>query len=204
MSTFNIRAFRDYVRSLIGDQTQKDFARRVGMTPEHLSRMLKSKNPSRPSRTSLAKLSRGNETAYAEMLELCGYVQNDYSHAPCWPWPVREPDKEMTATEYQRLAAHTINPALTEAETEAHALYGMAAEVGELLGLYQKRLQGHMLDPEHAKKKCGDIFWMLAEYCTVTDWSMSDVMQMNIEKLKKNYPDGFDADHNMHRTEGDV
>lgn len=110
----------------------------------------------------------------------------------------------MTGTEYQHLAARTINPALTAAETEAHALYGMAAEVGELLGLYQKRLQGHALDSEYIKKETGDILWFIAELCTVNGWSLGDIMQLNIDKLKARYPDGFDAGHSMHRTEGDV
>lgn len=110
----------------------------------------------------------------------------------------------MTGTEYQHLAARTINPALTAAETEAHALYGLAAETGELLGLYQKQLQGHTLDPEHAKKECGDICWMLAEYCTVNGWNLSEIMQLNIEKLRARYPAGFDSEHSLHRAKGDV
>jgi hypothetical protein len=29
-------------------------------------------------------------------------------------------------------------------------------------------------------------------------------MQMNIEKLRARYPEGFDAEHSLHRKEGDV
>lgn len=43
--------------------------------------------------------------------------------------------KDMTLNEYQLLAARTINPALTEDEVEQHALFGLASEVGEVLGL---------------------------------------------------------------------
>lgn len=70
--------------------------------------------------------------------------------------------KEMTGNEYQRLAARTINKSLTRGERESHALHGLAAEIGELHGLYQKAYQGHSLEEEHAKKEVGDILWMIA------------------------------------------
>ncbi|MDO4528746.1 MAG: nucleoside triphosphate pyrophosphohydrolase family protein [bacterium] len=107
----------------------------------------------------------------------------------------------MTGNEYQRLAARTINTALTAAETEAHALYGMAAEVGELQGIYQKVFQGHPFDEGHVKKELGDIIWMVAEYCTASGWDLGDIMQLNIDKLRVRYPAGFDADHSKHITD---
>lgn len=190
---YNINAFRAYLKSLIGDQSQREFARQTSITPEHLCRMLTSKNPHRPSRITIEKLAQGNEDVYDTLVSL-RYMEGG-------PWPVQAAEEEMTANEYQRLAARTINQSLTEAETEAHALYGMAAEVGELLELYQKRYQGHELEPEHVKKELGDICWMLAEFCTVNGWALGDIMQMNIEKLKKRYPAGFDADHSKHITD---
>ena len=110
----------------------------------------------------------------------------------------------MTGNEYQELAARTINKALSPRLQEKHALFGMAAEVGELLGLYQKRYQGHALDEEHAIKEVGDVLWMVAEYCTACNITLEDVMQRNIDKLKARYPEGFDTEHSMNRKEGDV
>ena len=111
---------------------------------------------------------------------------------------------DMTAHDYQVQAARTINQRLSNGQIKAHALWGMAAEVGELQGLYKKAYQGHKLDPEHAKREIGDILWMVAEYCTAQGWDLGEVMQLNIDKLKARYPDGFDADHSLHRKEGDV
>ena len=45
---------------------------------------------------------------------------------------------------------------------------------------------------------------MVAEYCTVQGWKLDDIMALNIDKLRARYPDGFDADHSLHRAEGDV
>lgn len=110
----------------------------------------------------------------------------------------------MTGNEYQKLAARTINKDLTQKGREHHALHGMVGEIGELHGLYQKVYQGHKMDEEHAKKELGDLLWFVAEYCTAKGWNMDDVMQLNIDKLRARYPEGFDADHSLHRAEGDI
>ena len=110
----------------------------------------------------------------------------------------------MTLNDYQQLAARTINKDLIPAEMESHALYGLAAEVGELHGIYQKGYQGHTFDLDHAMKEAGDCMWMLAEWCTANGVTLEAVCQMNIDKLRARYPDGFDAEHSLHRREGDI
>ena len=110
----------------------------------------------------------------------------------------------MTLNEYQELAARTINPKLMSRQKIFHALFGIASEVGELSGLFQKKLQGHDIDEEHLMKECGDILWMLAELLTAKGYTLDDVARMNIAKLKARYPDGFDTEHSLHRGAGDV
>ena len=110
----------------------------------------------------------------------------------------------MDANEYQRLAARTMNQNLASVQQEHHALHGMVGEVGELHSLYQKIYQGHPFDVEHAKKELGDLCWFVAEYCTAMGWSLSDIMQMNIDKLKARFPEGFDEERSLHRAEGDI
>ena len=110
----------------------------------------------------------------------------------------------MTFDEYQKLASRTINKALTDTDKEAHALLGLASETGELLGLYQKSMQGHGFVDEHMLKECGDILWMLAELLTAGGHTLEEVAVMNIDKLKARYPDGFDTEHSLHRKVNDV
>lgn len=106
--------------------------------------------------------------------------------------------------DYQKLAARTINKDLTWKQQGKHALHGMVGEIGELHSIYQKKYQGHPFDEEHAKKELGDLLWFIAEYATAHGWSLRDICQMNIEKLKARYPDGFEADKSLHRKEGDI
>ena len=110
----------------------------------------------------------------------------------------------MNGIEYQKLAARTINPKLTVSEQESHALHGMVGEIGELHSLYQKKLQGHEFDPAHAKKELGDLLWFIAEYCTARNWSLDEVMQLNIDKLMARYPEGFKEVLSINRKEGDI
>ena len=111
----------------------------------------------------------------------------------------------MTGNEYQRLASRTIPDTFTSCMKKNHALHGMVAEIGELHSIYQKRYQGHEENGlEHYKKELGDLLWFIAEYCTGMRWNLDDVMQMNIDKLKARYPDGFDAEHSLHRAKGDI
>lgn len=110
----------------------------------------------------------------------------------------------MTGKEYQVLAARTINEDLAPLGKERHALHGMVGEIGEIHSLYQKIYQGHKFDDEHAKKELGDLMWFIAEYCTAKGWNLDDIMQMNIDKLRARYPEGFSSDKSLHRKAGDI
>lgn len=110
----------------------------------------------------------------------------------------------MTGNEYQKLAGRTINKDLTMYEKYMHALHGMVGEIGELHSIFQKRYQGHSVEYKHVQKELGDLLWFIAEYCTAWGWNLEDIMQMNIDKLIARYPEGFDAEHSLHRKVGDV
>ena len=107
----------------------------------------------------------------------------------------------MTLNEYQGLAARTINEELKPREKELHALHGLCAEVGEIHGIFQKFYQGHPVDEGTLIKEVGDLMWFVAELCTTEGWSLDDVAKMNIEKLKRRYPGGFDTERSIHRED---
>ena len=107
----------------------------------------------------------------------------------------------MQVGTYQELAERTINKNLTTDEQINHALFGMSGEVGEILSIYQKQYQGHEIDEEELKKEVGDLIWFVAEYCTVMGWEMDEILYKNINKLKRRYPDGFEAERSVNREE---
>lgn len=112
----------------------------------------------------------------------------------------------MTPNEYQKLAMRTCNFQHDDRYDDmvCHAVFGLTSEAGEVAGLFQKWYQGHELDEEHLMKEIGDCLWMIAELCTAYGFSLEYVMQLNIDKLRARYPDGFSEEKSLHRAEGDV
>ena len=108
----------------------------------------------------------------------------------------------MTINEYQKLAMTTLNPALSEKDVLINGVMGLCGESGEAIDIVKKWLaQGHELDKEKLAKELGDICWYLAETATALGLSLEDIMSANIEKLKKRYPEGFDAEKSINRAE---
>ncbi len=109
----------------------------------------------------------------------------------------------MTGNEYQTLAMRTCSVQDPYQQVH-HAVFGLAAEAGEVAGILQKGYQGHGFDKKHMVKELGDCLWMIAECAYALDVKLDEVMQINIDKLKARYPEGFDAEHSLHRAEGDI
>ena len=106
----------------------------------------------------------------------------------------------MTVNEYQKLAMTTLNPALSKKDVLINGVMGLCGESGEAIDIVKKHLaQGHPLDREKLIKELGDIAWYLAETATALDVTLEDVLEGNIEKLRRRYPEGFDAAHSLHR-----
>lgn len=110
----------------------------------------------------------------------------------------------MTGNEYQAFARRTQIPYDTKKDKLIHAVCGLCSEAGEVASIVQKAYQGHTFDVDHMKKELGDCLWMIAEACDCLNITFDDVMQTNIEKLQKRYPDGFDPEKSLHRAAGDL
>ena len=106
----------------------------------------------------------------------------------------------MTVNEYQKLAMSTLNPALTRQDMLMDSALGLCGESGEVADLLKKHLmQGHPFDPQKFAKELGDVAWYLAEAATALDVDLEEIFRMNIEKLRKRYPEGFDVEKSIHR-----
>lgn len=107
----------------------------------------------------------------------------------------------MTVNEYQKLAMTTLNRELSRREVLINAVMGLCGESGEAIDIVKKHLfQRHDLDREKLAKELGDIAWYLAEAATALDMDLDDIFAANIEKLRKRYPEGFDAERSIHRA----
>ena len=123
----------------------------------------------------------------------------------------------MVANEYQKLAMRTNDGKATERLSEKiktpeydiggifNAALGLSGEIGEFNDLLKKWVfHEKEIDVEHAKKEIGDIMWYVAMMCHSFGWELDDILQMNVDKLRARYPDGFDVNLANHRKENDV
>ena len=85
---------------------------------------------------------------------------------------------------------------------------GINAEGGEFLEIIKKMIfQGKPWNEdnkEHLIIELGDIMWYVAQACMALDVSMDQVLETNVKKLEKRYPDGaFDIYFSENRKAGD-
>ena len=89
------------------------------------------------------------------------------------------------------------------------AAVGMSAASGEFIEVVKKMIfQGKPVNEEnlfHLKRELGDVMWYVAQACMTLDTSFDEIVEMNVEKLKKRYPGGeFDVHKSENRAKGDL
>ena len=112
----------------------------------------------------------------------------------------------MTINEYQAAALRTAQTdKFSTGNILLNSALGLCGESGEVADLVKKHLfQGHDLDLDHVAKELGDISWYLAVGAYSIGYDLEEILQMNVDKLKARYPDGFSTDRSLHRAENDV
>ena len=104
----------------------------------------------------------------------------------------------MELSKYQKHAMETCVP---ESNNPLYMLMEIGEEVGELQGKFSKAIRkgkivffnnvmiDDMKDEERVefdelvKKEIGDVLWGLSGLCSVLDWDLGEIAQMNLDKL---------------------
>lgn len=111
----------------------------------------------------------------------------------------------MTINEYQQEALCTESGMDKTYPRLLNGLMGLNGEAGECIDLLKKSyFQGHELDKMHLALELGDVAWYLAVSADALGYDLSTIFEMNLAKLAVRYPDGFDAEHSLHRKPGDI
>lgn len=113
----------------------------------------------------------------------------------------------MTLNEYQKAAMRTASgiTAASEDNLLLNGVMGLNGEAGECIDLVKKHMfQGHELDREHIAKELSDCMWYVAVAAQGAGYTLDEIGQMNIDKLMKRYPDGFDSEKSKNRKKGDI
>ena len=106
----------------------------------------------------------------------------------------------MTPNEYQQEALRTANGMGKKYPMVLNGVMGLAGEAGECVDILKKHLfQGHELDRKHLLEELGDVAWYLAVTAYATGYTLEEVLQGNVDKLRERYPTGFDPERSKNR-----
>ena len=89
------------------------------------------------------------------------------------------------------------------------AAVGISAEGGEFMEIVKKMVfQGKPWNDdnrEHLIIELGDVMWYVMQACAALEVSLDDVIEGNVNKLKKRYPGGeFNVHQSENRKDGDL
>lgn len=105
----------------------------------------------------------------------------------------------MTAKEYMTAAQRTSNTQCGIAKLK-NGIMGLCGESGECIDLLKKLLfQGHELNRTKMIEELGDVMWYVVETCVGLDIDLEQLFDLNIAKLERRYPNGFEASRSVNR-----
>ena len=77
-----------------------------------------------------------------------------------------------------------------------HATLGITGEAGELADAVKKSIfYSKPLDIANMREEIGDIMWYIALACRTLDFDLDELLQENIAKLQKRYPEKYSDEH---------
>jgi len=99
----------------------------------------------------------------------------------------------MNLNEYQELCKRT---AKKDFQTNSEEIMcwglGVTGEAGDIASCIKKTFAHNKDVKEGIKENIGDMLWYTAMICNFFGWDLEEVLNENIEKLKKRFPEGFD------------
>ncbi|MGL4451400.1 MAG: nucleoside triphosphate pyrophosphohydrolase family protein [Sarcina sp.] len=108
----------------------------------------------------------------------------------------------MELKEYQKNVEFTMKKNVAMESALCDYGLGLTGEAGESVDIIKKGVfHGHDLDKAHLKNELGDVLWYVAALASTINVSLEEIAQINIDKLRKRYPEGFDKVMSINRVE---
>ncbi len=96
----------------------------------------------------------------------------------------------MQFNDYQKFAAKGIRRESEGKNLLVGFALGLGGESGEVLDDIKKReYHGRDISVEHTAEELGDVLWYVANLATQLGYSLEDIVEYNVHKLKNRYPD---------------
>jgi len=106
----------------------------------------------------------------------------------------------MNPSEYVKAAIRTECSYNSADERLLHGAMGMITEAGEIIDSLKKHIfYGKTLDKVNLVEEIGDTLWYIAILADELNMSIEDIMEININKLRKRYPEKFTQEAALNR-----
>nr|WP_254178579.1 nucleoside triphosphate pyrophosphohydrolase family protein [Cytobacillus oceanisediminis] len=89
-------------------------------------------------------------------------------------------------------------------QTQAFSNYGLGlnGEAGEVADILKKGIfHGHEMNRHELAKELGDVLWYVANIAHLAGFTLEKIALMNVDKLMRRYPTGFDAERSVNRVD---
>lgn len=97
----------------------------------------------------------------------------------------------MNLSDYQKLCKKTAKKVRNrDVEIMGWGL-GICGEAGDVAGCIKKIVGHHNDQRAGVRENIGDTMWYAAMICNFYGWNFDEVLEENIDKLRKRYPKGF-------------
>lgn len=96
----------------------------------------------------------------------------------------------MDLKEYQELCKKTAKKFETREKEILTWGLGITGEAGDVASCIKKTFAHDNDKKEGIKENLGDTLWYAAMICNFFGWDLNEVLEKNVEKLKKRYPNG--------------
>lgn len=107
----------------------------------------------------------------------------------------------MRIKDYQEISKRTL-PQDIPRELLSNIGFGLIGETGEVIDELKKILwHSKEINKDKITNELGDVMWYISSLCSVLDISLEDVLQVNVDKLLKRYPNGFNAEDSKKRVD---
>jgi NTP pyrophosphatase (non-canonical NTP hydrolase) len=108
----------------------------------------------------------------------------------------------LKLNEYQELALRTHNIDLPQVQAFCNYALGLTGEAGEVADHIKKGVfHGHEMNRHDIAKELGDVMWYVSNLAKLINFTLDDIAIMNVNKLKKRYPEGFSKEFSINRVE---
>ena len=106
----------------------------------------------------------------------------------------------MDCEKYQKEMKRTANNLELSKDNLSLGAMGISGEAGEVTDYLKKVVfHKHELSKEKLAEELGDVLWYITYLASVIDYDLKDIAEININKLKSRYPEGFDSDKSINR-----